>query len=131
MCVLTCSIPCLLSCLLAGIPHEGNYSSWLEKKEKRFQEEKKQDARLRRTLASELEWVRSSAKARQTKSKARLTRYEELLATPAREVASSGTIYIPPGPRLGECYPRLICHITANSILDLTAKLGRVNLPVV
>jgi len=85
-----------------GIPYEGNYSGWLEAKRKRMEVEKRQDDRLKKTLASELEWVRSNPKARQTKSKARLMRYEELLDTPAREIAQSGSIYIPPGPRLGD-----------------------------
>lgn len=86
-----------------GIPYEGNYSGWLEKKQKRFEDEKKQDDRLKKTLISELEWVRSNPKARQVKSKARLDRYEEMLATPAREsLAHSTSIYIPPGPRLGD-----------------------------
>lgn len=85
-----------------GIPFEGNYSGWLEKKQQRFEEQKRQDERLKKTISSELEWVRSNPKARQAKSKARLNRYEELLATPAREVANSGAIYIPPGPRLGD-----------------------------
>ena len=86
-----------------GIPHEGNYSGWLEKKQARFEAEKKQDDRLKKTLANELEWVRSNAKAKQTKSKARLDRYEELLNAPAREdVAHATSIYIPPGPRLGD-----------------------------
>lgn len=86
-----------------GIPFEGNYSGWLEKKAKRFEEEKKQDDRTQKTLKSELEWVRSNPKARQTKSKARLDRYEEMLTTPAREsLAHTASIYIPPGPRLGE-----------------------------
>lgn len=84
-----------------GIPYEGNYSSWLEKKRQRLEDEKKQDERLKKTIASELEWVRSNPKARQTKSKARLNKYEELISTPAREVANSVSIYIPPGPRLG------------------------------
>lgn len=64
--------------------------------------EKKQDDRLKKTIASELEWVRSNPKARQTKSKSRLNRYEELLSTPTREIANSASIYIPPGPRLGD-----------------------------
>lgn len=86
-----------------GIPHEGNYSGWLEKKQKRMEDEKKQDDKLKKNLASELEWVRSNAKARQVKSKARLDRYEEMLNTPAREsLAHSTSIYIPPGPRLGD-----------------------------
>ena len=86
-----------------GIPFEGNYSEWLQKKAKRMAEEKKQDARLKKTLDNELEWVRSNPKARQTKSKARLTKYQELLDTPAREaLAHTAAIYIPPGPRLGD-----------------------------
>lgn len=86
-----------------GIPCEGNYSEWLAKKQKRLLDEKRQDERLKKTLESELEWVRSNPKARQTKSKSRLDRYEELLATPAREaLAHSTSIYIPPGPRLGD-----------------------------
>jgi sulfate-transporting ATPase len=84
-----------------GIPNEGCYSAWLEKKQKRFELEKKQDEKLKKNLESELEWVRSNPKARQTKSKARMSNYEELLATPTRELATSGSIYIPPGPRLG------------------------------
>jgi len=86
-----------------GIPYEGNYSGWLEAKQKRFEQEKKQDAQLKKTLDNELEWVRSNPKARQTKSKSRLTRYEEMLSTPTRDqVAHSASIYIPPGPRLGD-----------------------------
>ena len=73
---------------------------WLEKKKARFEAEKKQDDRLKKTLASELEWVRSNPKARQTKSKARMDRYEEMLNTPAKEsIAHTASIYIPPGPR--------------------------------
>ena len=85
-----------------GIPFEGNYGAWLEKKAARIAQEKRADAKLQQTLANELEWVRASPKARQTKSKARLSRYEEMLSTPAREALShSAQIYIPPGPRLG------------------------------
>lgn len=82
----------------------GNYSGFLEKKQKRFEDEKKQDDKLKKTLASELEWVRSNPKARQTKSKARLDRYEEMFTTPVREenLGFSASIYIPPGPRLGD-----------------------------
>jgi ATP-binding cassette ChvD family protein len=86
-----------------GIPYEGNYSGWLEKKQARLEQERKDDDKLKKNLKSELEWVRSNPKARQTKSKSRMTRYEEMLSTPAREsVRSSSTIYIPPGPRLGD-----------------------------
>ena len=86
-----------------GIPHEGNYSGWLEKKQKRLEQEKKDDEKLKKNIASELEWVRSNPKARQSKSKSRMNRYEEMISTPAREgMAHSTTIYIPPGPRLGD-----------------------------
>lgn len=74
----------------------------MEKKRRRLEEEKRQDERLKKTLTNELEWVRSNPKARQTKSKSRLDRYEEMLQTPAREVAGSVAMYIPPGPRLGD-----------------------------
>jgi len=85
-----------------GIPFEGNYSSWLEQKEKRLaQEARKEDSR-RRALAQEVEWVRMSAKARHKKSKARLGAYEEMAAQQEQEKRSEGAIYIPPGPRLGD-----------------------------
>jgi len=85
-----------------GKPFEGNYSGWLAKKAELMKQSKKQDDALQKTLENELEWVRSNAKAKQTKSKARLARYEELLNTPVREaLAHSATIYVPPGPRLG------------------------------
>ena len=85
-----------------GIPYQGNYSSWLEQKEKRLAlEEREQDA-LRKTLARELEWVRANPKARQAKSKARLARYEELASREFQERNETNEIYIPPGPRLGE-----------------------------
>jgi len=86
-----------------GKPFEGNYSGWLAKKAQLMAQMKRQDDALQKSLESELEWVRSNPKARQTKSKARLSRYEEMLNTPAREsLAHSATIYIPPGPRLGQ-----------------------------
>ena len=86
-----------------GKPFEGNYSGWLAKKAELMKQAKKKDDALQKTLENELEWVRSNAKAKQTKSKARLARYEELLNTPAREaLAHSATIYVPPGPRLGQ-----------------------------
>jgi sulfate-transporting ATPase len=85
-----------------GKPFEGNYSGWLAKKAQLMAQQKRQDDALQKTLQNELEWVRSNAKARQTKSKARLARYEDLLNTPTREaLAHSATIYVPPGPRLG------------------------------
>ena len=86
-----------------GVPYEGNYSGWLEKKRQKLDDEKRQDDRLKKQLEAELEWVRSTPKAKGTKSKSRLTRYEELLTTPAREgLAHTASIYIPPGPRLGD-----------------------------
>ncbi len=85
-----------------GIPYEGNYSSWLEQKGQRLAlEEREQDA-LRKTLARELEWVRTNPKARQAKSKARLARYEELASKEFQERNETNEIYIPPGPRLGD-----------------------------
>ncbi len=85
-----------------GIPWKGNYSSWLEQKQKRlFQEEKKQSAR-RRTLEQELDWVRQSPKARQAKSKARLKAYEELRNEADTDKVKQLEIFIPPGPRLGD-----------------------------
>lgn len=86
-----------------GIPHEGNYSSWLEAKTKRLEAEQKQQSAAAKAVAAELEWVRSNPKAKGNKSKARLNRYEELLAAAApKEMRNAGQIYIPPGPRLGD-----------------------------
>jgi len=84
-----------------GIPYEGNYSSWLEQKEKRVRTEQSESEARQRAMARELEWVRSSAKARQAKSKARLAAYERMATEQEREKQSSATIQIPPGPRLG------------------------------
>ncbi|MCY4509951.1 MAG: energy-dependent translational throttle protein EttA [Acidobacteria bacterium] len=86
----------------AGIPWEGNYSSWLDQKQRRLDVEQKQETRRRRTLARELEWIRMSPRARQAKGKARLNAYEELLNQDAAERIESAQIYIPPGPRLGD-----------------------------
>jgi sulfate-transporting ATPase len=85
-----------------GIPWEGNYSSWLDQKEKRLAVEEKQQEGLRKTLQRELEWVRANPKARQAKSKARLQRYEELASQEFQKRNETNEIYIPPGPRLGE-----------------------------
>lgn len=85
-----------------GIPWEGNYSSWLEQKERRLATEEKQQDALRKTLERELEWVRANPKARQAKSKARLQRYEELASQEFQKRNETNEIYIPPGPRLGE-----------------------------
>ncbi len=86
----------------AGIPWKGNYSSWLDQKEKKLEVEEKQASARRRTLERELEWVRMSPKARQAKSKARLTAYEALVREEAKADASGHEILIPPAPRLGD-----------------------------
>jgi ATP-binding cassette ChvD family protein len=85
-----------------GIPWQGNYSSWLEQKEKRLQVEEQQQEALKKMLARELEWVRQNPKARQAKSKARMQRFEELQSREFQERNETNEIYIPPGPRLGE-----------------------------
>jgi ATP-binding cassette ChvD family protein len=85
-----------------GIPWKGNYTSWLEQKETRLQQEQKGEARRQRTLERELEWVRMSPRARQAKAKSRLSAYENLLKEPTPEKLQEMQIYIPPGPRLGE-----------------------------
>jgi sulfate-transporting ATPase len=85
-----------------GIPFEGNYSSWLEQKQSRLAQEEKQESARRRTLARELEWVRSSPRARHAKAKARLGAYERLLAEEQKVKLEKVEIHIPPGPRLGE-----------------------------
>ncbi|GFE90772.1 energy-dependent translational throttle protein EttA [Steroidobacter agaridevorans] len=85
-----------------GIPWQGNYSSWLDQKEKRLAVEEKQQEGLRKTLERELEWVRSNPKARQAKSKARMQRFEELSSQEFQKRNETNEIYIPPGPRLGE-----------------------------
>jgi sulfate-transporting ATPase len=94
-----------------GIPWEGNYSSWLEQKERRLALEEREREALRKTLARELEWVRTNPKARQAKSKARLARYEELASKEFQERNETNEIYIPPGPRLGE----LVIQVTGLS----------------
>jgi energy-dependent translational throttle protein EttA len=89
-----------------GIPFRGNYSSWLEQKQARLAAEEKQESARRRTLARELEWVRLSPKARQAKSKARLTAYERLLAQDRDVKLDRVEIHIPAGPRLGDLVVR-------------------------
>ena len=84
-----------------GVPYEGNYSSWLEQKQKRLEVEGRQEEARQRTLARELEWIRSSPKARQAKSRARIKAYDELLAQAGRQQEGRAQIVIPPGPRLG------------------------------
>jgi ATP-binding cassette ChvD family protein len=88
----------------AGIPWEGNYSSWLEQKKNRLQQEEKEESKRQRTLERELEWVRMAPRARQAKGKARLTHYEQLLAEQeaADKREGAAEITIPPGPRLGD-----------------------------
>ncbi|MBK9132513.1 MAG: energy-dependent translational throttle protein EttA [Gammaproteobacteria bacterium] len=85
-----------------GIPWEGNYSSWLEQKEKRLETEEKQESAKQRAMKAELEWVRSNPKGRHAKSKARLARFEELASQESQKRNETQEIYIPPGPRLGD-----------------------------
>ncbi len=84
-----------------GIPYEGNYSSWLEQKAKRLEQEAREDKARQKTLQRELEWIRQGAKARQSKQKARIDRYNELANQSEREKLSRAQIIIPNGPRLG------------------------------
>ncbi len=84
-----------------GIPWKGNYSSWLEQKTKRLQQEEKVESKRRKTLERELEWVRMSPKGRRTKSKSRLSNYEKLLGEEGKRKEEKLELYIPPGPRLG------------------------------
>jgi ATP-binding cassette ChvD family protein len=84
-----------------GIPYKGNYSSWLEQKAKRVAQEGREEEAKQRTMARELEWIRSSPKARQAKSKARITAYEKLAEEAGRDQAGRAQIQIPTGPRLG------------------------------
>ena len=86
----------------AGIPYEGNYSGWLEQKQKRLEQEGRADAARVKSLSRELEWVRSAPKARQAKSKARINAYEKLLADGQQQQLDAASITIPPGPRLGD-----------------------------
>ena len=85
-----------------GIPWEGNYSSWLEQKDQRLAIEEKKEAGRQKTIKAELEWVRSNPKARQAKSKARMQRFEELSSADFQKRSETQSLYIPPGPRLGE-----------------------------
>jgi len=85
-----------------GIPWEGNYSSWLEQKEQRLATEEKKEANRQKTIKAELDWVRSNPKARQAKSKARMQRFEELSSADYQKRSETQSLYIPPGPRLGE-----------------------------
>ena len=85
-----------------GIPFEGNYSGWLEQKQQRLEVEGRQEVARRRTLERELEWVRQSPRARQAKSKARLSAYEALVAQSRERAPETAQIVLPPGPRLGD-----------------------------
>jgi ATP-binding cassette ChvD family protein len=85
-----------------GFPYEGNYSGWLEQKQKRLEQEGKQEESRQRSLADELEWIQQSPRARQAKSKARIRAYEELLTLDVDARAKRAQIVIPPGPRLGD-----------------------------
>ena len=85
-----------------GIPWEGNYSSWLEQKQNRLQQEEKAETRRQRTLERELEWIRMSPRARQAKGKARLNAYEDLLREDTAQRIETAEIFIQPGPRLGD-----------------------------
>ena len=85
-----------------GIPFQGNYTSWLEQKQVRLEKEEKAESKRRKSLEHELEWIRMSPKGRQSKGKARLNRYEELVNQKQDEQAADLEIYIPPGPRLGD-----------------------------
>ena len=84
-----------------GYPFEGNYSSWLDQKRKRLKQEEKEESSRQRSLAAEAEWIGQSARARQTKSRARIEKYEQMLAQSAELVGNTAEIVIPPGPRLG------------------------------
>ncbi len=85
-----------------GVPYEGNYSAWLEQKQRRLAHEDKGETARQRTLKSELEWIRQSPRARQAKSKARITAYETLLAEARDKKPGTAQIVVPPGPRLGD-----------------------------
>ena len=85
-----------------GIPYEGNYTSWLEQKQKRIEQEAREESARQKTLANELEWIRKNPKARQAKSKARINAYEELLAETSKEQITQAYINIPMSERLGD-----------------------------
>lgn len=99
----------------AGIPYEGNYSSWLEQKEKRLAQEERQQEAHTKALKAELEWVRTNPKGRQAKSKARIARFEELNSQEFQKRSETQELYIPPGPRLGDI---------AFEVTDVSKKFG-------
>jgi sulfate-transporting ATPase len=84
-----------------GIPYEGNYTNWLEQKQKRLAQEEREETARQRAIKDELEWVRASPKARQTKSKARINAFEDLVAKSQEKATGPAVIAVPPGPRLG------------------------------
>ena len=110
-----------------GIPWKGNYSSWLEQKQNRLQQEEKGESKRQRTLQRELEWIRMSPKARRTKSKARIQAYEKMLSQESAKRVEDMEIYIPPGPRLGNLVveARSLAKAYGNRLLleDLTFTL--------
>jgi sulfate-transporting ATPase len=112
-----------------GIPWEGNYSSWLEQKERRLELEQKQQAARIRTMKHELEWVRSNPKGRHTKSKARLARFEEMQSADFQSRNETNEIYIPPGPRLGDLVidAKALCKAYGDKLLydDLSFTLPK------
>ncbi|MFO7585384.1 MAG: ATP-binding cassette domain-containing protein, partial [Anaerolineales bacterium] len=85
-----------------GIPWKGNYSSWLEQKQEALRQEEKSESKRQKTLERELEWIRMSPKARQSKGQARVTAYEKLLSQEVEQYRGEQEIYVPPGPRLGD-----------------------------
>ncbi|MGE5784262.1 MAG: energy-dependent translational throttle protein EttA, partial [Myxococcales bacterium] len=112
-----------------GYPYKGNYTGWLEQKSARLASEEKQESARQRKLKQELEWVRASPRARQTKSKARLAAYEDLLAKSNKGLADPAEISIPPGPRLGDLVIEAdkLCKGYGDRLLidELTFKLPR------
>ena len=110
-----------------GYPFEGNYSSWLEQKRKRLAQEEKEESARQRALAMEQEWIAASPRARQAKNRARIQRYEELLAQSQEQVAGVAEIVIPPGPRLGNVVieAERLCKGYGNNLLidDLSFRL--------
>ncbi len=103
-----------------GIPYKGNYSSWLEQKQERIRLEEKSESKRQKTLSRELEWIRMSPKARQSKGQARVTAYEQLLGEEAEARREELDIYIPPGPRLGDVvfeFDKVTKEPTANRLI--------------
>ncbi|HRO68547.1 MAG TPA: energy-dependent translational throttle protein EttA, partial [Pseudobdellovibrionaceae bacterium] len=110
-----------------GIPWKGNYTSWLEQKDKRQAQESKDQSKRQRTIEKELEWVRQNPKARQAKSKARLSNYENLLKEPTPERLQEMSIYIPAGPRLGD---KVVEAIDVSKGYDHKALLDNVSFTI-